>query len=577
MMTHDYSSDPILAFWDELMALALARTNGHRQDAEDLVSETLLAAYAYLHGGGVIEHPRTWLMGTLRHKHADLLRRRYRTQGTVSLDELPELADGEEAAREAAFAATEEAAEVRRAICYLGELHREVLVRFYYRGESVQAIASALGIPEGTVKSRLSDGRRRVSAHITDTYERKQPMDKQPVKNALQGHLFISWSGSVQEKSDPFTPIQDDLIAQNLLLHAYERPKPLTELADALGIPTVYLEPIARRLVSAQLMAETERGLLYTDFIIYHPDPDRSLAALAAIKAMIESHWDALASVIERLTADVGTLAASLPPERRLSTDSLRRLERFALLHALQRYERTEQEAAGWTMTPSPQRPDGGRWTAMGWAHPGDRAPDPREATLADYNLVGGLRTTPGVASPADPAAHLTLCEFDTPFWDHPRRFMCVRDLETYFSHMPAFLWHLLHTDEGDACAAFPNELLEGVPALTEAGMLRREGGHLRPAIPILSGAEFDRLSNTVASAVEALHPILGANLHAHLKGAAVWVPPHLNDTSVPPLFRIRGATECFVMAVVRRAHAAGIHMQGVEACCPPAVLCFRS
>lgn len=32
----------------------------------------------------------------------------------------------------------------------------------------------------------------------------------------------------------------------------------------------------------------------------------------------------------------------------------------------------------------------------------------------------------------------------------------------------------------------------------------------------------------------------------------------------------------CFVMAAVRKAHDFGIHMKGVDYCCPPMVLTYR-
>lgn len=150
--------DELLIYFNELRRLAEAKC-ASRQDAEDLLNETYLAAYAYLRRGGQIAHPKTWLVNTLMHKRNSALRRQYR-QPLVSLTDslpLPEPDDGL-----SAFLASEEAAALRRALLYQAHTTREALIRHYYRGYGVADIARQLGIPEGTVKSRLSAGR----AHI---------------------------------------------------------------------------------------------------------------------------------------------------------------------------------------------------------------------------------------------------------------------------------------------------------------------------------------------------------------------------------------------------------------------------
>ena len=81
--------DELLAYYDEIRRLAEAKSDS-REEAEDLLSETFLAAFAYRHNGGVIEHPKTYLVHTLMHKRNSLLRRKYRLPKVVSLQTLPE-------------------------------------------------------------------------------------------------------------------------------------------------------------------------------------------------------------------------------------------------------------------------------------------------------------------------------------------------------------------------------------------------------------------------------------------------------------------------------------------------------
>ena len=84
--------DELLAYYDEIRRLAEAKSDS-REEAEDLLSETFLAAFAYRHNGGVIEHPKTYLVHTLMHKRNSLLRRKYRLPKVVSLQTLPEDAE----------------------------------------------------------------------------------------------------------------------------------------------------------------------------------------------------------------------------------------------------------------------------------------------------------------------------------------------------------------------------------------------------------------------------------------------------------------------------------------------------
>jgi RNA polymerase sigma-70 factor, ECF subfamily len=55
--------------------------------------------------------------------------------------------------------ATRRARDIRRAIDTLPPKYREALVLFYFQGKDVAAAAAILGVPEGTVKARLSRAR----------------------------------------------------------------------------------------------------------------------------------------------------------------------------------------------------------------------------------------------------------------------------------------------------------------------------------------------------------------------------------------------------------------------------------
>jgi DNA-directed RNA polymerase specialized sigma24 family protein len=80
------TNNEIIQYYDYLIRLATSKCNS-QNDAEDLVGDTMLAAFAYMYRGEIIEHPKTWLTNTLYHKHNDNLRKKYRAPVTVYLDE----------------------------------------------------------------------------------------------------------------------------------------------------------------------------------------------------------------------------------------------------------------------------------------------------------------------------------------------------------------------------------------------------------------------------------------------------------------------------------------------------------
>ncbi len=124
----------------------LVRMTGHEEDAEDLLQETWLrvarAARGFEQGRAV----RPWLFGIASNLARDLYRRRAvrtRLAGTVRSECEP-----------AAFRPPESST-LRDRVARLPDRLREVLWLRYYEDLSEAEMAEALGIPRGTVKSRL--------------------------------------------------------------------------------------------------------------------------------------------------------------------------------------------------------------------------------------------------------------------------------------------------------------------------------------------------------------------------------------------------------------------------------------
>jgi RNA polymerase sigma-70 factor (ECF subfamily) len=125
------------------------RLTGDSALAQDVVQETLLRAWKHPH---ILEQStgsaRAWLFTVARNLVIDERRsahhRHELTTGSVPERSSP---DGIDAILDSWLVAD--------ALASLSEEHRVVLVQTYYLGRSVAETASSLGIPSGTVKSRM--------------------------------------------------------------------------------------------------------------------------------------------------------------------------------------------------------------------------------------------------------------------------------------------------------------------------------------------------------------------------------------------------------------------------------------
>ncbi len=121
--------------------------DGDRQHAEDIVQETLLRAWRHPEAL-TAERARPWLFTVARNLVISRYRARQARAPEVPLGAVDTLVDDDEL--DQAMLSWQVADALRR----LSPSHREVLVHLFFGGQSVAEAAAAIGVPEGTVKSR---------------------------------------------------------------------------------------------------------------------------------------------------------------------------------------------------------------------------------------------------------------------------------------------------------------------------------------------------------------------------------------------------------------------------------------
>jgi RNA polymerase sigma-70 factor (ECF subfamily) len=185
----------LVSRWEGPIQRLCARMTGDTHRGEDLAQETFIRVFAkrkeYQPGGKF----STGLWRIALNLCYDELRRRQRREAS-GLEEpggehLAAL-DGcvaPEPPPDKSLAAQERGELVRRALTRLPEAYRTVLVLRHYQDLKFREIADVLGVPEGTVKSRMAEALTQMSRLLKPALAEKPPKnvntDRQPKESLM--------------------------------------------------------------------------------------------------------------------------------------------------------------------------------------------------------------------------------------------------------------------------------------------------------------------------------------------------------------------------------------------------------
>jgi RNA polymerase sigma-70 factor (ECF subfamily) len=140
-------------------------TFGDHREADDLFQETLLRAWQYLQDHDADVAALLPLLYTIARRLAiDAARARQARPVEVFVPDTGALPAGPNDIERLLVKLT-----IRRGLMSLTQDHREVLYEVFYRGSSAREAAQALGIPEGTVRSRMHYALRALSVLTRDS------------------------------------------------------------------------------------------------------------------------------------------------------------------------------------------------------------------------------------------------------------------------------------------------------------------------------------------------------------------------------------------------------------------------
>lgn len=125
----------------------------NREDAEDAVSESVLKAYEKLHTLRKKESFRPWIMQITANEAKRIYGRNKKSAPVENMEEyMPQFQD--------------EYHELWDVVMKLDIVYREAIILYFYEQLSIKEIGEVLHVPEGTVKSRLSRGKKQLKEHL---------------------------------------------------------------------------------------------------------------------------------------------------------------------------------------------------------------------------------------------------------------------------------------------------------------------------------------------------------------------------------------------------------------------------
>jgi RNA polymerase sigma factor (sigma-70 family) len=149
--------------------------------AQDVVQEVFLSlwrdAQRFDAGRGTLA---TYLLSMTHHRAVDVVRREENLRRRRTSDEVLEFRPDPNSGVEAEAEAAERRSEVRAALAQLPPAQREALALAYFGGYTQREVATLVGVPLGTVKTRMAAGMRKLQQALREAgHEEQQPWTRQ--------------------------------------------------------------------------------------------------------------------------------------------------------------------------------------------------------------------------------------------------------------------------------------------------------------------------------------------------------------------------------------------------------------
>ncbi len=245
-------------YFERVYYYCLKKT-GSETEAAELSQDIALGIIEQLRRGACPDSFSGWVWQIVRNIYAGWAAEKHKTRERLSDTDISEFEIPDNSDFVSDIIKEEDIAAVRREMAFILSEYRNVLLMYYVQSRRVCDIAKNLGIPEGTVKTRLFRARQKLKEGMYMAREfGKRSYNPERLSFSASGNQpsGLPW-GAVQRK-----------IPVNILCEANNNPSTVEELAIELGIAAPYMEEEVDILEKSELLRKLDDGKYITDFFI---------------------------------------------------------------------------------------------------------------------------------------------------------------------------------------------------------------------------------------------------------------------------------------------------------------------
>lgn len=262
---------------EKLYGFCYARTNDS-YEAQDLCSDILYALIKTAAGEGEIRDLYGFIWKIARNVYADFSEKRRRETDALYGDDPEEILSLIAAEEEEEDDSDELLRAVYLQISYLTRAYREVMIAFYIDGKSTAQIAKEQKASESAVRQRLFAARKKVKSEV----DKMNDMQNKPT--SLSKVDYVIWGFGNPLWGEPQEGFEREF-SKHVLWLCFKKPSGATEIAEELGVPTVYVEEELEILTRGAngkygLLRKLDNGKYAINFVLFDVDVMEKATAL---------------------------------------------------------------------------------------------------------------------------------------------------------------------------------------------------------------------------------------------------------------------------------------------------------
>lgn len=286
-MTVEERNAFVTEYMTKLFYYCLKKT-GDTYEAEELAADISLCVLVELERGTLVTDPDAWVWGIAHNRYVRWVKSRCSHRENISSAEITEYDISDSSSVEDNIIHAEEMALLKRELAFISSEYRDIVLAYYIEDRSVSDIARSLGIPDGTVMTRLFRARKILKEGMNMAREFGK-LSYNPE------NLYFTMNGTSGSDGAPWCYLER-LLEKNIMLAAYRTPSTAEELAIEVGVALPYIEEELEILTNATLMKKNGKKYETSFFIIGREAQER---AEEHLKTIAEPLTDAVCHMVE--------------------------------------------------------------------------------------------------------------------------------------------------------------------------------------------------------------------------------------------------------------------------------------